>query len=66
MQAEMNSLESKLVQLLQLTQRLRAENRRLRQDLAQSLSQSRQYHDKMDDAKLRLEQLLAQLPEAET
>ena len=53
-----------MAQLVHLTQRLRAENHRLRQELAQVLSQSRQYHDKIDGAKSRLEQLLAQLPEA--
>ena len=65
MQVELNTLESKLAQLVQLAQRLRAENHRLRQELAQALSQSRQYHDKIDGAKSRLEQLLAQLPEEE-
>lgn len=66
MQAELDTLESKLEQLVQLTQRLRSENHGLRQDLAQALSQSRQYHDKIDGAKARLEKLLAQLPEEET
>ena len=65
MQVELDTLEGKMGQLVQLTQRLRAENHRLRQELAQVLSQSRQYHDKIDGAKSRLEQLLAQLPEAE-
>ena len=65
MQAELDTLESKLAQLVQLSQRLRAENHHLRQELAQALSQSRQSHDKIDGAKTRLEQLLAQLPEEE-
>ena len=63
MQAELDTLESKLAQLVQLTQRLRAENHHLRQELAQALSQGRQCHDKVDSAKLRLERLLEQLPE---
>ena len=66
MQAELDTLESKLAQLVQLTQRLRAENIRLRQELAQALSQGRLYHDKIEDASSRLEQLLAQLPEDQT
>ena len=66
MQAELDTLESKLAQLVQLTQRLRGENRRLRQELAEVLSQGRQYHDKIDDAKARLEQLLSKLPEEKT
>lgn len=65
MQAELDTFESKLAQLVQLTQRLRAENHSLRQELAQALSQSRQCHDRIDGAKSRLEQLLAKLPEEE-
>ena len=65
MQAELDVLESRLAQLVQLTQRLRSENHRLRQELAQALSQSRQCHDKIDSAKARLERLLEQLPEEE-
>ena len=63
MQAELDTLEGRLAQLVQLAQRLRVENNSLRQELAQALSQGRQYHDKIDGAKSRLEQLLAQLPE---
>jgi hypothetical protein len=48
---------------VQLTKRLREENHHLRQELTQSLSHGRQCHDKIDVAKSRLEQLLAQLPE---
>lgn len=66
MQAELDSLENKLAQLVQLTQRLRQENHQLRQDLARALSQERTYHDKIDSAKARLERLLTQLPEEET
>jgi len=65
MQAELDTLESKLAQLVQLTQRLRVENHQLRQELANALSQGRQYHDKIDSAKVRIEKLLAQLPEEE-
>ena len=65
MQAELDALESKLAQLVQLGQRLRAENYRLRQELAQALSQSRQRHDQVEGARSRLERLLAQLPEEE-
>ena len=63
MQTELDTLESKLTQLVQLSQRLRAENHQLRQELATALSQSRQYNDKMESARMRLERLLAQLPE---
>ena len=63
MQKELDALENKLGQLVQLTQRLRVENDRLRQELAHALSQGRQYHDKVDGAKSRIERLLSQLPE---
>lgn len=63
MKAELDALESKLAQLVQLTQRLRADNHRLRQELATALSQGRQLNDKMDSARQRLENMLAQLPE---
>ena len=66
MQAELDTLEGRLAQLVQLAQRLRAENHRLRQELAQALSQGRLYHDKINGAKSRLEQLLTHLPEEET
>ena len=65
MQAELDTLENKLAQLVQLTRRLRIENHHLRQELAEALSQGRQYHDKVGDAKSRLERLLSQLPEEE-
>ncbi len=63
MQAELDALESKLAQLVQLSQRLRTENHQLRQELAITLSQGRQYNDKMENARKRLEHLLEQLPE---
>ena len=63
MKTELDALENKLVQLVQLSQRLRVENHQLRQELASALSQSRQSNDKMDSARKRLENMLAQLPE---
>ena len=65
MQTELNTLESKLAQLVQLSQHLRAENHRLRQELATALSHGRQADDKIGDACARIERLLAQLPEEE-
>ncbi|MBI3901552.1 MAG: hypothetical protein HY306_01190 [Nitrosomonadales bacterium] len=63
MQAELDILENRLAQLVQLTQRLRGENHRLRQELAQALSEGRLCQDKIGNAQSRLERLLAQLPE---
>jgi len=63
MQGELNILENKLAQLVQLTKRMRAENHQLRQDLAEALSHARQSDDKIESAKTRLENILAKLPE---
>ncbi|MDD5179712.1 MAG: hypothetical protein PHT15_00435 [Gallionellaceae bacterium] len=63
MQTELDALEGKLAQLVQLSQRLRAENHQLRQELATALSQGRLSNDKMESARKHLENLLAQLPE---
>jgi cell division protein ZapB len=63
MKIELDALEGKLEQLVQLSQRLRVENRQLRQELATALSQSSKMNDKMENARQRLENLLAQLPE---
>jgi predicted DNA-binding protein len=63
MLGELNILENKLAQLVQLTQRMRAENHQLRQDLAEALSRVRQGDDKINSAKSRLEIILAKLPD---
>ena len=63
MQTELDALEGKLAQLVQLSQRLRVENHQLRQELATALSQGRLSNDKMESACKHLENLLAQLPE---
>ena len=63
MENELNALESKLVQLIQVSSKLRAENHQLRQELAHAHSSNRQFSDKMENAKARLEKLLITLPE---
>lgn len=63
MENELNALEGKLAQLIQISGKLRAENHRLRQELAHALSGNRQCGDKIAGAKARLEKLLASLPE---
>jgi len=62
MQSELDALEQKLAQLVQLIQRLRAENLQLRQDVASALNGQRKSQDKIEQASQRLEKLLAQLP----
>jgi cell division protein ZapB len=63
MHSELDALDQKLDQLVQLTQRLRAENLQLRQEVAASVSQQRKSQDKVNEAAQRLEKLLTQLPE---
>jgi uncharacterized protein (TIGR02449 family) len=63
MQSELDALDTKLAQLVQLTLRLRAENQQLRQDVATALNGQRKSQDKIEQAAQRLEILLAQLPD---
>ncbi|MGE5758362.1 MAG: hypothetical protein ACM3W8_05805 [Sideroxydans sp.] len=62
MHSELDALDQKLAQLVQLTQRLRAENLQLRQEVAAAVSQQRKSQDKVNEAAQRLEKLLSQLP----
>jgi cell division protein ZapB len=63
MHSELDALDQKLAHLVQLTQRLRAENLQLRQEVASALSQQRKSQDKVEEAAQRLEKLITQLPE---
>ena len=63
MDAELRALEEKIGQLVALTHRLRTDNRELRQQLAQATSDNKRLSEKVDAAKIRLEGLLAHLPE---
>lgn len=65
MQSELDTLEQKLHQLVQLNQRLRAENQQLRQHVAAALNEQKKRQDKIEQAAQRLERILDQLP-AET
>lgn len=62
MHSELDALDQKLAHLVQLTQRLRAENLQLRQEVAAAVSQQRKCQDKIDQTSQRLEKLLTQLP----
>lgn len=66
MQVEFETLEQKLNQLVQLSVRLRAENHKLRQDLAVALSVGKQCDEKVSLVQTRLERLLATLPAEES
>ncbi|MEW6563791.1 MAG: hypothetical protein AB1400_11355 [Pseudomonadota bacterium] len=63
MQNELQTLEQKVMQLVQIHRQLRAENAELRQELAAAQSMNRQYEDKIEAAAARLEKLMVQLPE---
>jgi cell division protein ZapB len=65
MEAELDSLDEKLSQLVQLCHRLRIDNNELRQQLAAVQSESKRLTDKIENARGRLETLLAGLPEDE-
>ena len=61
--AEFNSLEAKVAQFVGLCERLRAENHDLRQQLATAKNDAHRLNERIDGAKLKLENLLARLPD---
>jgi cell division protein ZapB len=63
MEAELNTLDDKLSQLVQLCHRLRNDNNELRQELAAAQNQNKQLTDKIESARQRLESLLSRIPE---
>ena len=63
MEAELNSLEEKITQLVQVCHRLRADNNELRQQLAAAQNQNKQLTEKIESARTRLETLLSRMPE---
>jgi cell division protein ZapB len=61
-EAEFNSLETKVAQFVALCERLRAENTELKQQLAAARTDAKRLHEKIDGARSRLEGLLSRLP----
>jgi cell division protein ZapB len=63
MEAELNALDDKVAQLVQLCQKLRKDNSQLRQQLVTAQSESKRLAEKVNTAATRLEGLLNQIPD---
>ena len=63
MEAELTALDDKISQLVQLTQKLRKDNSQLRQNLVFAQSENKRLAEKVHTATVRLETLLAQIPD---
>ncbi|MDE2584583.1 MAG: hypothetical protein KGN39_04220 [Betaproteobacteria bacterium] len=63
MNTQLNALESKVAQVVDLCQALRAENQELRGRLAQVEEERLRLGERMEVARMRLEVLVAQVPE---
>ena len=61
--AEFNSLEAKVAQFVGLCERLRAENHDLRQQLATARNDANRLNERIEGAKMKLENLLARIPD---
>ena len=62
MDAELDSLDAKIGQLVQLCHRLRKENSDLRQELAAAQILNRQLSERIEAARTRLDSLLTRIP----
>ena len=61
---ELNALDGKIIQVVTLCRTLRAENLQLKQQLAAAESDINNLSERMESARVRLEHLAHQLPEA--
>jgi cell division protein ZapB len=66
MQADLQRFEEKLNHFVTLFQRLRTENSELRQTIATKSDEIKRMEEKLDQAKTRIEALIAQIPESTT
>lgn len=66
MEQDIQRFEDKLSHFVTLFQRLRAENNDLRQSIAAKSDEVKRLSEKLDQAKTRIEALIAQLPETES
>lgn len=65
MESELNALESKIQQMVQLCQNLRTENQKLRQQIAAATGEQKLLAARMTQARTRIEALLEKIPEDE-
>ena len=65
MESQINTLEIKLRQLLELCQNLRTENQKLRQQVAIANDQNKQLSERVTTARARVELLLDKIPEVD-
>jgi cell division protein ZapB len=63
MEAELDALDDKISQLVQLTQKLRSDNTQLRQQLATAQNENKRLAEKVNAARVRVEALLTQIPD---
>jgi cell division protein ZapB len=66
MESDIERFEEKLAHFVTLFQRLRAENNELRQSVASKSDEVKRLAEKLDQARTRIEALIAQLPETES
>jgi cell division protein ZapB len=65
MESDIERFEEKLSHFVTLFQRLRAENNELRQNVAAKSDEVKRLAEKLDQARTRIEALIAQMPETE-
>ena len=63
MQAELDSLESRLTQLLERYHGMREENVRLRQQVIAMENANKQLSDRLSEARSRMESMLTHIPD---
>lgn len=63
MQAELDTLESKLAQMLERYQAMREETLKLRQQMVTLENSNRQLNDRLEEARQRMESLLNRIPD---
>lgn len=63
MQAELDTLESKLAQMLERYQAMREENLKLRQQVVSLESNNKKLADRLEEARARMETLLNKIPD---